>query len=95
MQTAAEAFVTALTAYLALGLVFALPFVAWGIQRIDPAARRGTWGFRLLAIPASAALWPFLLQRLVRGAPPPEERTAHRPAAGTRDQTEDGGGHSA
>jgi len=78
METAAEALVTALTIYLALGVVFALPFVFWGIQRIDPAAEGGTWGFRLLTVPASAALWPLLLARLLRGGSPPEESTAHR-----------------
>jgi len=95
METVAEAFVTALTIYLALGVVFALPFVAWGIQRIDPAARGGTWGFRVLALPASAALWPFLLVRLLRGGPPPDEGSAHRRiSARSREVTEARGGTS-
>jgi hypothetical protein len=67
--------------YLAAGLVFALAFVTAGVQRVDPAARDGTWGFRLLILPGAAALWPLLLARWVRGGPPPEERNAHRDAA--------------
>ena len=67
--------------YLAAGVVFALVFVTLGVQRTDPAAHGGTWGFRLLILPGSAALWPLLLARWVRGGGPPEERNAHRDAA--------------
>lgn len=81
MESLASAVVTGLGAYLALGLVFAVAFVLRGVDRIDPAAREGTWGFRLLAVPGSAAFWPLLLLRWMRGARPPEERTAHRLAA--------------
>lgn len=82
METFASTLVTGLVVYLALGLAFAVPFVLLGVQRIDPAAREGTLGFRLLVLPGCAALWPLLLARLVRRAPPPEERTPHRRAAG-------------
>ena len=68
--------------YLAIGLAFALPFVIRWVGRVDPAARSGTIGFRLLIIPGSALLWPLLAARLIRGtAVPPEERNAHRVAA--------------
>ncbi len=53
----------ALGLYLALGLVFALPFVARGVQRLDPAAAHAPLGFRLLILPGCAALWPWLLRR--------------------------------
>ena len=46
--------------YLVLGLVFAIPFVLVGAGRIDPLARQGTWGFRVLILPGAAALWPLL-----------------------------------
>jgi len=72
----------ALTAYVAVGVLFAVPFVAFGVGRVDPTAASGTWGFRLAIFPGSVALWPVLLVRWVRGGPPPEERTAHRDAAG-------------
>ena len=57
-----------LAAYGILGLAFALPFVWRGVDRIDPAAREGSLGFRLLILPGVAALWPLLLFRwLVAG----------------------------
>lgn len=71
----------AATAYIAVGVLFSVPFVAYGVSRVDPVARTSTWGFRLMILPGSVALWPVLLRRWLRGAPPPEERTAHRDAA--------------
>jgi hypothetical protein len=78
----AELIVFALAAYLALGLAFAVPFAAFGVGRIDPDARRGTLGFRLLIVPGATLLWPMLLARWVRGAGPPEERTPHKALLG-------------
>jgi hypothetical protein len=52
--------------YLALGLAFAVPFVARWAGRLDLAARRGTWGFRLLIVPGAVLLWPVLAARLAR-----------------------------
>ena len=71
-----------LGAYLACGLLFALPFAFLGVGRIDPHASHGSWGFRLLIIPGALALWPILLRRWAKGIhEPPEERTAHRRVA--------------
>ena len=67
--------------YLALGLVFAVLFVLLGVQRVDPAARGSSWGFRLVVIPGVALLWPLLLSRWWRGRETPVERNAHRRAA--------------
>ena len=50
-------------AYVAAGVVFAAAFVTWGVSRIDPVAREGTWGFRLIILPGVVALWPLLLIR--------------------------------
>lgn len=69
-------------AYLAFGLVFAIPFVLRGVGRIDPIAREGTRGFRLLILPGVVALWPLLARRWAAGAGhPPTECNAHRRAA--------------
>jgi hypothetical protein len=77
-------FVRLLALYFGLGLLFALAFVTRGIERVDPAASGATWGFRLIALPASAALWPLLLRRWLGGATaPPIEANAHRRAAGS------------
>lgn len=59
----AEIVVSVLGAYVAAGLVFAGVFVVWGVGRIDPVARAGTIGFRLLILPGCAALWPLLAVR--------------------------------
>ncbi|HUC43289.1 MAG TPA: hypothetical protein VMR65_04555 [Candidatus Sulfotelmatobacter sp.] len=69
-------------AYLALGLAFALPFAIAGARRIDPSARGGSWGFRVLIIPGAALFWPYLLARWARGlTEPPDETNAHRSAS--------------
>ena len=52
--------------YAAIGLVFALAFAWRGASRLDPAAREGTWGFRLLVIPGAVAFWPLLALRWAR-----------------------------
>jgi len=80
-ESIARGLVTVLQIYLGLGVVFALPFLLRGIERIDPAARGTGWGFRLIVLPGAVALWPWLLARWLRGQPPPTERNAHRRAA--------------
>ena len=72
--------------YLTLGLVFAVPFVLRGVQRIDPVAREGTWGVRLIIVPGVTLLWPLLARRWAAGSVhPPTEVTAHRRRAAGRD----------
>jgi len=53
-------FVHALELYLGIGVLFALAFVARGAAAIDPAARAGSLGFRVLILPGAAAFWPLL-----------------------------------
>ena len=62
----AEVIVLAVSAYLACGLLFGLAFVTTGVGRVDAAARGTSAGFRLLILPGTAALWPFLAARWVR-----------------------------
>jgi hypothetical protein len=78
----AAALLITLGVYLASGFVFAVPFVIGGVGKIDPHAAHGSWGFRLLIIPGTMALWPVLLRRWLKGLhEPPEQRDAHRQAA--------------
>lgn len=63
---AAEAFVGALTWYAALGIIFAIAFVARGVSRIDGHAAGAGLGFRLMILPGAMALWPVLLSRWIR-----------------------------
>lgn len=50
-----------LAAYLSLGGPVALAFVFAGVHGVDPAAGRSSLAFRLLILPASIALWPWVL----------------------------------
>src|SRR5438034_2303584 len=78
----AAAFLILLGAYLACGLLFAIPFVLVGVKQIDPHAAHGSWGFRLLVIPGTMAFWSLLLRRWLSGThEPAEECTPHRPCS--------------
>ena len=75
----------ALVLYLAVGVLFAIPFCARGVRTVDPDAERGSRGFRLLIFPGTVALWPLLLKRWMSGTgEPPEQRDPHRRAANAR-----------
>lgn len=80
MSPAAARVVIALGAvYLGAGALFAWPFAWRGVQAIDPVAREGTLGFRLVILPGVVFLWPLLAWRWARGTGhPPLEVNAHR-----------------
>ena len=80
LETLATVLVIAIGLYMAVGIVFAIWFAWRGANRVDPSAREGSWGFRLLILPGSAALWPLLMRRL-RTGDSLQERNAHRDAA--------------
>ena len=74
-ETLVKAFVYALTAYAGLGFVFAVPFVWFGVRRLDAEAHGSGIGFRLLILPGVAAFWPLFLYRWTRGVKePPVEK---------------------
>lgn len=73
--------VRALGVYAALGVAFAVPFLARGIGRLDPGAHGASWGFRLIVLPGVVAFWPLLLRRWLARAGLPIESNAHRRAA--------------
>lgn len=64
-ETLARWMVTALAGYFVLGLVLGLAFVLRGAGRLDPQAALGSRGFRLVILPAAAALWPWVTWRWV------------------------------
>lgn len=85
--------------YLLFGALFAVAFAWRGAARVDPSAREGTWGFRLLILPGSALLWPLLALRWSRGwltgnTEPPGESNAHRDQAGRSAEDTAAGGDS-
>lgn len=76
----AEVLAAVLKSWLVVGMVFAAPFLAVGIERIDPATRGAGLGFRLIVLPGVVLLWPVLLWRWIfAGSTDPEgsERNAH------------------
>jgi hypothetical protein len=78
-ETLAKLFVYALETYTGLGLMFAVLFVWFGVQRLDAEAQGSGVGFRLLILPGVTAFWPIFLQRWTRGiVEPPAERNPHR-----------------
>jgi hypothetical protein len=56
----------ALQIYLVAGAVFAAVFLRSPLERMDPAARGASLGFRLLIAPGVMALWPWLWLRFRR-----------------------------
>jgi len=77
--TLANSLVLLIEVYLMLGLLFAIFFVSKGLGKIDPTAKAGTLGFRLLLIPGTMAFWPLLAKRWWQDATePPEEKNQHR-----------------
>jgi hypothetical protein len=59
----AEIILWAAGAYLVIGLMAGVPFAMSGVNRIDPAARGASLAFRLLILPGSVALWPWIVGR--------------------------------
>ena len=79
LEIIANSIVYTLVLYAGLGLVFAVPFVCLGVQRIDSEAQGSGVGFRLLILPGVAAFWPMFLYRLMREiVEPPVEKNPHR-----------------
>jgi len=78
-ETLVKTSVYALETYAGLGLIFAVPFVWFGVQRVDSEAQGSGAGFRLLILPGVAAFWPMFLYRWTRGTvEPPAEKNPHR-----------------
>lgn len=51
--------------YLGCGVLFAIPFVIRGADKIDEGTHGATWGFRLIILPASIVFWPLLLKKWI------------------------------
>jgi hypothetical protein len=64
----AQSILGGLLAYLVVGLIFGVAFVSVGVQRVDSAARRTSVAFRLLILPGTVALWPYLAARWIQAS---------------------------
>lgn len=62
-MAAATIFVYALYSYLIIGLLFAIWFILKGVDWIDENMHGTNWKLRILLLPGSALLWPFLLKK--------------------------------
>jgi hypothetical protein len=62
----AETISRLLLLYLACGLLFGSAFISVGAGTVDPAARGTSVLFRLLILPGTLALWPFLASRWIK-----------------------------
>lgn len=74
----AASIITFAEVYAWIGLVIALVFLLWGVDRVVPGAR-GAYAFRPLAVPGVVLLWPLVLWRwwrLEKGGGPWEARHA-------------------
>lgn len=67
-DTIATGLAVVAAAYAALGLAFGLFFVFRGVSALDKATAGASTWFRLIILPASAALWPLLALRWRRAA---------------------------
>jgi hypothetical protein len=78
-ETLVKTFVYTFETYAGFGLIFAVLFVGFGVQRVDSEARGSGVGFRLLILPGVAAFWPMFLYRWTAGViEPPAEKNPHR-----------------
>lgn len=60
----AAALISGVQIWLVTGLVVAVVFLVWGIDRIDEDAR-GAYAFRPLIVPGVVLIWPLVLWRWV------------------------------
>jgi len=66
-MTAASIILTMAALYGAAGLAVALGFVTIGLARVMPHAGPVTLGARVLILPGTALLWPWVLRRWLAG----------------------------
>jgi hypothetical protein len=52
--------------YLALGILFVIPFLMKGLNKIDEGAHGSTIGFKIIIIPGVIVFWPVLLSKWIK-----------------------------
>lgn len=61
-----EILVTIFYAYLLIGLLFGLWFMAKGVQKVDTGMKDIKWILRLMILPGTMALWPIMLRKYLK-----------------------------
>ena len=51
---------------LLVGVLFVIPFLMKGLNRIDEGAHGSTIGFKIIIIPGVIVLWPLLLSKWMK-----------------------------
>lgn len=75
----ANAFLTVIYIYLAMGVIIGTFLVSFGMARVDNETTGSGLGFRLIILPGAVALWPLMLRRMIRGGgEPPLQNDPHR-----------------
>lgn len=64
----ADALLLLTALYVLLGVCIGAAFVIKGVHRLDSAANGAPFSFRLIILPAAAALWPLILLRWITAA---------------------------
>jgi hypothetical protein len=64
-DTTAHLLLEALAGYFVAGAAVGVPFIVFGIGRVDPGARGAPWAFRLIVLPGVIALWPWIAARWI------------------------------
>jgi hypothetical protein len=52
--------------YLVLGVLFVIPFLMKGLNKIDEGAHGSSLGFKIIIIPGVIVFWPALLSKWVK-----------------------------
>ena len=52
--------------YLALSVLFVIPFLIKGLNKIDEGAPGSTIGFKIIIIPGVIVFWPVLLSKWMK-----------------------------
>lgn len=67
--------------YLAIGVLFALWFAAFGITKLDDSAKGTSIGFRMVIFFGAIPFWVLLAKRSLKDEKRPTEKNAHRTEA--------------
>jgi len=62
--------------YLVCGLLFAIPFVIKGVDKIDEGAEGSSIGFRIIITPGVIVFWPILLRKWINAKTSQHDETA-------------------
>jgi hypothetical protein len=53
-------------AYLLLGVLFVIPFLMKGLNKVDEGVHGSTIGFKIIIIPGVIVFWPVLLRKWMK-----------------------------